>query len=131
MTAKKAQAKRGGKQTVKRSSSRRKAVRHLATKKSSGESSTFLKAPRGTVVVGSKSKPSALAVLGLKIFSEAVQDALREFAELGIPAVVMENGKLIKAVPTIVGGRYVVVDSQGAESDRLPRNARKRRVRAG
>lgn len=104
---------------------------HLAMKKSSGESSTFLKAPRGTVVIGSKSKPSALALLGLKIFSEGVQDALREFAELGIPAVVMKNGKLIKAVPTMVGGRYVVVESEGAESGGLSRNSRKRGVRVG
>lgn len=104
---------------------------HSAMRKTSGESSAFLKAPRGTVVIGSKSKPSALAILGLKIFSEGVQDALKQFAQRGIPAVVMENGKLVKAVPTKIGGRYVVVDSQGLKADRLPKNARKPGVRVG
>jgi hypothetical protein len=131
MTAKKAQAKRGGKQAVKRSSSRRKAVGHLAVKKSSGESSTFLKAPRGTVVVGSKSKPSALAIRALNVFSEGVQDALKRLAELNIPAVVRKNGRRIEAVPTKVGGRYVVADPQEMKADHRSSGARKNGVRVG
>lgn len=131
MTAKKAQAKRGGKQPVKRNSSRRTAVGHSAVRKSSGESSTFLKAPRGTVVVGSKSKPSALAILGLKVFSEGVQDALKRLAHRNIPTVVIENGKRIKAVPTRVGGRYVVVESKGTKSKNRSKNTRKNGARVG
>ena len=131
MTAKKAQAKRGGKQAVKRSSSRRKAVGHLAVKKSSGKSPTFAKAPRGIVVVGSTAPISPYAAQALRVFTAGAQRALKEFAELNIPAVVMENGRLVKAVPTKVGGRYVVVDPQGRESDRRSTNARKRDVRVG
>ena len=131
MTAKKAEAKRDGKQTVKRSSSRRKTVGHSAMKRPSGESSTFLKAPRGTVVIGSKSKPSALAILGLKIFSEGVQDALKRLARRNIPTVVIKNGKRIKAVPTKVGGRYVVVESKGSKAKDRTNRARTNGARIG
>ena len=104
---------------------------HLAVKKSSGKSPTFAKAPRGNVVVGSTAPISPYAAQALRVFTAGVQRALKEFAELNIPAVVMENGRLVKAVPTKVGGRYVVVDLQGRESDRRSTNARKRDVRVG
>lgn len=131
MTAKKTQAKRGGKQTVKRISSRKKTVRHSATKKSSRKSSNFEKAPRVRVVLGATAPISPYAAQALKVFTAGVQRALKEFAELNIPAVVMENGRLVKAVPTKVGGRYVVVDPKGRESNRRSANARKRDVRVG
>jgi len=131
MTAKKARSKRGRPGAVKQSRSRKKTVRHSAIKKSSRKASNFEKVPPVRVVIGSTAPLSPYAAQALRVFTAGVQRALKEFAELNIPAVVMENGRLIKAVPTKVGGRYVVVDPQGRQSDRRSTNARKRNVRLG
>jgi len=80
------------------------------------QNDAFRKAAAGDVVVRPGAKPSSYASKALRVFSAGVQDALRRLADRGIPAVVVENGHRIEAVPRKIGGRYVVVAS--VDSDR-------------
>lgn len=43
-----------------------------------------------------------------RIFSEAVQLELRKYAAAGAEAVIMRDGKIIRAIPTLKDGRWVV-----------------------
>ena len=95
MTTKKAPSKRARQGATKRSGSKKKSVGHSAVKRSSAKKSVFLKAAPIKVVFDPKAPLSPLAKRALEIFTEGVQDALREFAEKNIPAFVVENGRRI------------------------------------
>jgi hypothetical protein len=122
--------KRGSAGAAKRSAVKKKTVGH-AIKKSSRKAPAFKKAPRGTVVLGSGTPLSPYAVRALSVFSAGVQRALKQLAQRNIPAVVVENGRRIIAVPTKIDGRYVVRDVEGLASDVRATTARKRRLRVG
>ena len=130
MATKKTQLKHVRSGAVKRSGSRKKTVAHLALKKSAGNSSKFQKAPRGTVILGSKLALSPYAMRALSVFSAGVQRALAQLAQRNIPAVVIENGRRVEAVPTKVDGRYVVADSRERESAPRSKHTHKRGARA-
>jgi len=130
MATKKTSSKRGRTGAVKRPGAKKKVVGHGARKKVRGRSTAFLKAPRGTVVIG-PGPISPYAARALSAFNKGVQQALKEMAQANIPAVVIENGRLVKAVPTKVGGRYIVSESQVLSDDRRSAGARKRGVRVG
>jgi hypothetical protein len=116
MATKKAHSKRGRQGAVKRNNSGRKTVRGSAVKKSSGRSTTFQKAIPDSVFVESTSTFSPYARRALSVFSAGVQRALKQMAQHNIPAVVIEDGHRIVAVPTKVGGRYVVTGSRVRET---------------
>lgn len=128
---KKTPTKRRRQGAVKRSGSRKKTVKHSAAKTSAKKSYKYKKAPIGTVVLESKATFSPYALRALSIFSAGVQRALKQMAERNIPAVIIENGRRVEAVPTKIGGRYVVADSQGSVSGGRSTNGRKRGVRVG
>jgi hypothetical protein len=130
MATKKAHSKRSRQAAVKRSSSGRKTVRGSDVKKSSGRSATFQKAAPGSVFVESTSTFSPYARRALSVFSAGVQRALKQLAQHNIPAVVIEDGHRIVAVPTKVGGRYVVTGSQVRETGGRSAKTQKRRSRA-
>jgi hypothetical protein len=130
MATKKARVKRSRQSVAKRSTSKKKTARPSAAKKSSGRSVAFKKATRATVLVDSHSAFSPYARRALDIFSAGVQRALKQLAQRNIPAVVVENGKRVEAVPTKVAGRYIVVDAQ-ATGYTGRGSSRKRGVRAG
>ena len=83
------------------------------------------------MIVGATSTFSPYALRALSVFSEGVQRALSQLARRNIPAFVIENGERVEAVPTKVGGRYVVVDSQVLDSNGRTTSARKRGMRTG
>jgi len=131
MATKKAPAKRKRQSAKKRSPTKKKIVSPSARKKSSRNSSFFLKTPPDVVIVGPNSKFSPYADRALSIFSEGVQRALGQLARRKIPAVVLENGRRIEAVPVKVDGRYVVVDDDYSGSQGRTMSARKRGARLG
>jgi hypothetical protein len=126
MATKKARVKRGGRGVVKRSSSRKKTSKYSAPKKSSRGAALFKKVPKSRVITGGDSAFSPYAIRALRVFSAGVQRALKELAQHNIPAVVIENGKRVEAVPTKVGGKYVVVDTRASKSDDHVGHSRKR-----
>jgi len=130
MATKRAHSKRGRQGAVKRSNSGRKSARGSAVKKSSGRSATFQKAAPGSVFVEARSALSPYARRALRVFSAGVQRALKQLAQHNIPAVVIEDGHRIEAVPTKVGGRYVVVGSRVRETADRPTKAQKPGSRA-
>jgi len=131
MATKKVRVKRSRRGAVTRKSSKKKTVRHSATKKTRAKSASFLKAPPGTVIVGAKTTFSPYALRALSVFSEGVQRALSQLARRNITAVVIENGKRVEAVPTKIDGRYVVIESQVLDSTGRTTSARKRGLRTG
>ena len=131
MTTKKAPSKRARQGATKRSGSKKKSVGRSAVKRSSVKKSAFLKAAPIKMVFDPNAPLSPLAKRALEIFTEGVQDALRESAEKNIPATVWENGRRIRAVPTKVGGRWMVTDSKVAEPERPYVATQKRGKRAG
>jgi hypothetical protein len=73
---------------------------------SSGHAKTAARAFR--VIVDPQAKPSASAKKALGLFSSGVQKAYKDLARKGVETVVIQNGVVIKGVPHVQGGRYVV-----------------------
>src|SRR5206468_659519 len=111
----------------KRSGARQSVTKHAPPRGGSlrRRSGAFRKAPAGAVLVRPGAKPSPYAAKALRVFSAGVQDALKKLADRGIPAVVVEDGNRIEAVPRKIGGRYVVVAI--ADGDRGEVKGRRRR----
>lgn len=51
-----------------------------------------------------------------RVFSGGVQKAYANMARLGVPATVMIDGKIVRAVPTRSGGRFVVREPSPSRS---------------
>jgi hypothetical protein len=60
------------------------------------------------VVVDPDAKPSPAAKRAQRLFSAGVQQAYKNLAKHGVKTVVVEDGKLLKAVPRLTNGRFVV-----------------------
>ena len=125
MAAKKSSTRSRGRSAAtgtagKGSGAKQSVTKHAALERSSLRkgSRAFRKAIAGMVVVRPGAKPSPFATEALRVLSAGVQDALRRLADRGIPAVVVENGHRIEAVPRKTGGRYVVVASVDGDRKR-------------
>lgn len=51
-----------------------------------------------------------------RVFSAGVQKAYANMARLGVPATVIVDGKIVRAVPTRSGGRFVVREPSPSRS---------------
>ena len=85
------------------------------------------KLPPDMVIVRPDEGHSPYAERALDAFSAGVQEALLKLARSGVEAVVIEEGgRRIRAIPSKIAGRYVVVESPDVET----RPVRGRRHRA-
>ena len=67
-------------------------------------------------IVDPKAKLSSYAKKAQRVFSAGVQDAYANMARLGIPTTVIIDGKVIRAVPKRLGGRFVVREPSPSRS---------------
>lgn len=133
MARKKAGSKRGSGPAAKRNApakrigAAKKGVRRSSKNSSQAKrSSAFKKAPRGSVILVAGGQMSREGKHALRVFSAGVQSALGRLARLGIPAVVIENGRTIEAVPMKRGGKYVVAEPRTDSAAYRPHGTAKR-----
>jgi hypothetical protein len=60
------------------------------------------------IVLVPELKPTGYAKKALAAFDVGIQREYRKLAQLGVETVVMDNGKIVRAVPHQVNGRFVV-----------------------
>jgi hypothetical protein len=65
---------------------------------------------RFTVVVDRDAAPSPYAKYATRVFSKGVQRAYADLASKGIRTVVIENGRVVRAVPRRVDGAFTVME---------------------
>lgn len=90
--------------------------RRPTSKKTASKRSTARPRPNSGIVFDPKAAVSPLAREAQRVFEKGVRAQMADLAKKGVATVVVVNGQVIRGVPRLVNGRYVVTSGAGGKA---------------